>query len=111
MMYSSDLGVPVILFGLVHILGTVSFLVGLFFLLFWSMKKLTLAQLYRWGWILLAAGILVSLLSMGAMHMGVNRRDARSNGRFGVPTMMNGTDPYSDEEDIQFDATPTVQGF
>ena len=65
-----------------HTIGALAFVVGALFLLFWAYKHLPAAKLWKYGWILLGAGAVVSILTMVGLSMGAKGK---------VPAMMNRT--------------------
>ena len=67
-------------FGAFHILGTLSFFIGIFLLVFWAIKHLAAHQLYLWGLTLVGTGVILSLLAFLALSVsgGNTREDMRS---------------------------------
>lgn len=93
MMHSATAVGPSPLFGLLaimHVLASLSFASGLLLLAFWAYKQLTVAQLKKWGVILVVAGALIGALTIGAMHHGKGGRTIHSMKMHGMNgTMMN----------------------
>jgi hypothetical protein len=80
MMYGS-FGGNMAFFGLLHVVGALACLVGVVFLLIWCAKHLSGAQLWKWGWILVIAGVLVCGLTFAMLPgMGGHMFNQRVNG-------------------------------
>jgi hypothetical protein len=69
-----------------HVIGAIAVLVGVVFLLMWSGKKLSEHMLWKWGWILLLAGIVVCLITSFAFTSSSGRfgRLGRGGGMMGI---------------------------
>jgi hypothetical protein len=63
-------GSSFVLLGALHVLGGLAFSIGILFLLFWAFRQLSVAQLWKWGWVLAVAGAVVSLLTFGVIGSG-----------------------------------------
>ncbi|MFA6523346.1 MAG: hypothetical protein WCS85_03180 [Candidatus Peribacteraceae bacterium] len=66
-----------------HVIGAIAALVGVVFLLMWSGKKLSEHMLWKWGWILLLAGIVVCLITSFAFTSSSGRFGRWGQGAFG----------------------------
>ncbi len=57
-----------------HVLATLAFVAGMILLFIWAFKRMNEADLKKWGWILVAVGIFLSIISFGIggkVHMKV----------------------------------------
>ncbi|MDD4319348.1 MAG: hypothetical protein PHW10_03425 [Candidatus Peribacteraceae bacterium] len=88
------------LLGGLHVLSAIAGTVGAILLLMWAFKHLSEKQLWKWGWLLVVAGIFLCVLTYLALFYGVRWQGGgvgwmMGGGRFGPPVMQwNGTGTF-----------------
>jgi hypothetical protein len=66
-MYATGSVLPFAFLWGIHVLSVIAFFTGFLFLIFWSYKHLSGAQLKKWGWTLVIAGSLACLMTIASM--------------------------------------------
>ena len=84
-MYSSGATFGLGFFWGLHVLSMLAFSIGVLFLVFWSFKHLSAKEMWKWGWILVAAGfvgclITLSVLSVHTVSFNRNAGGMMANG-------------------------------
>jgi len=96
--HTTGFGSGFALLGIVHVLSVVLFFVGVIFLIQWSLKTLNQKQLKLWGVSLVLAGILLSLLTVGAFPGAGRDSCMMDKSGMGMGCMQMDDDMMGDDE-------------